>query len=243
MSTVEEVLRALYRLQQIDLELDELDEGSGDLPSEVEELKQRIDGIDSSISEEESKLHELRRGRNSSTTEMDDLRERVRMLNERLRTVRNNKEYEATTNDIAAAEADLQSRERGMSSLDTDEAQLMRRIEALGRQRDELVAEVEEKTGTLKMLHETHADEITELKGAREEVLSQIGGDLLKKYQHIRTAYNDAVVKVRKGACSGCYRAITPQTIVEMRRNEQIFNCEHCGRILVDEETVASVSV
>jgi predicted nucleic acid-binding Zn-ribbon protein len=240
---VEEVLRALYRLQQIDLELDELNEGSADLPGEVQELEQRIKSIEGSIASEEGRLHDLRRGRNDSKAGIEALRERVRHLNEQLRTVRNNREYEATTHDIAAAEAELQTTERSMMGLDGEEANIMRGIETLKGQKEEAATELEEKTGTLKMLHETHADEINELRTARETVVAQLNDELLRKYEHIRTAYSDAVVKVRKGACAGCYRSITPQTIIEMRRNEQMFICEHCGRILVDEETVASVGV
>ena len=240
---MEEVLRALYRLQQIDLELDDLNEGSADLPAEVQELEKRITTLQSSIEAEEQRLHDLRRGRNESKAGIEAQRERIRELNERLRTVRNNREYEATTNDIAAAEAEIQGTERGMMSLDGEEASIMRGIETLKNQKEEAATELEEKSGTMKLLHETHADEIGELRSAREEVVAQIGPELLTKYEHIRTAYNDAVVKVRKGACAGCYRAITPQTIIEMRRNESMFICEHCGRIIVDEELVASVGV
>lgn len=240
---MEEVLRALYRLQQIDLELDELNEGSADLPGEVQELEQRIVTLQSSIEAEEQRLHDLRRGRNDSKATIETMRERIRELNERLRTVRNNREYEATTHDIAAAEAELQGTERSMMGLDGEEANIMRGIETLKGQKEDASTELEEKSGTMKMLHETHADEINELRTTRESLVGQLDEELLRKYDHIRTAYSDAVVKVRKGACAGCYRAITPQTIIEMRRNEQMFICEHCGRILVDEETVASVSV
>lgn len=240
---MEEVLRALYRLQQIDLELDELNEGSADLPGEVQELEQRIVTLQTTIEAEEQRLHDLRRGRNDSKATIETMRERIRDLNERLRTVRNNREYEATTHDIAAAEAELQGTERSMMGLDGEEANIMRGIETLKGQKEEASTELEEKSGTMKMLHETHSDEINELKATRVSLVAQLDAELLRKYEHIRTAYSDAVVKVRKGACAGCYRAITPQTIIEMRRNDQMFICEHCGRIIVDEETVASVGV
>ena len=42
---MEEVLRALYKLQQIDLELDELNEGGGDLPSEVDALQREYEAM------------------------------------------------------------------------------------------------------------------------------------------------------------------------------------------------------
>jgi predicted nucleic acid-binding Zn-ribbon protein len=240
---VEEILRALYRLQQIDLELDELNEGSGDLPTEVEALKRRIDDLSASIGTEEEKLRELRDSRAGSNNATQELRERVKMLNERLRTVRNNKEYEATTNDIASAEVELQTMERSMTTYNTQEAMLIRDIEGLSRQREELTKEMEEKADALNTIRDTHADEVTELHTARESVAAQLSPELIKRYDKIRSAYGDAVVKVRKGACSGCYRAIPPQTLVEMRRLEQLFTCENCGRIIVDEEIASSVTV
>lgn len=240
---MEEILRALYRLQQIDLELDELDEGGGDLPTEVDALQRKIDDLTASINVEEEKLRELRDSRAGSNNATLELRERVKMLNERLRTVRNNKEYEATTNDIASAEVELQTMERSMTTYNTQEAMLIRDIEGLSRQREELVKEMEEKSDALNTIRDTHADEVSELRAAREAAAALINPDLMKRYNHIRTAYGDAVVKVRKGACSGCYRAIPPQTLVEMRRLEQLFVCENCGRIMVDEEIAASVTV
>jgi predicted nucleic acid-binding Zn-ribbon protein len=233
---VEEALRALYRLQQIDLELDELDDSSGELPIEVEGLRRKIDALSAAIEAEETKHKDLKQSRIVAVGALEDQRERLRNLNERLRTVRNNKEYEATTAEIETAEGEIQAKERGMVTLDAQEAIIIRDTEELSRQREELVREVDEKSGTLATIRETHADEVTELKNAREAVEKEVTPELMKRYKHIRTAYPDAVVRVRKGACSGCYRAIPPQMIVEMRRYEQLFICEHCGRILVDEE-------
>lgn len=239
---MEEVLRALYRLQQIDLELDELNDGGGDLPTEVEQLQKRVDELSAAMGVEEDKLRALRESRAGSNNAINELRERVKMLNERLRTVRNNKEYEATTSDIAIAEEELQTMERSTTTVNTQEAMLIRDIEGINRQREEVVKELEEKNDTLTTIRDTHADEINALRSARQEALSQLAADQIKRYNHIRTAHADAVVKSRKGACSGCYRAIPPQTLVEMRRSEQLFTCEHCGRIIVDEEIAASVT-
>ncbi len=240
---MEEELRALYRLQRIDLELDELNEGGGDLPSEIETLEQRASDLATLVTTEETKLRELRESRQGSTDTVSELRERLRNLNERLRTVRNNKEYEATTNEISAAEQELLTLERSMTTHNTIEANLIRGIETYTKQREESARELEEKTETLSTIHSTHADEIGELHKAKGGTLGHITEDLLKRYEHIRTAHHDAVVKVRKGACSGCYRALPPQMIVEMRRLERLFTCENCGRIVIDEEVADSVTL
>lgn len=240
---MEEILRALYKLQQIDLELDELDDSGGELPVEVEGLRRKIDALSAAVESEESKLKELKQTRAAANDALNDLRERLRNLNERLRTVRNNKEYEATTHEIEAAEGDILAKERSMVTLDSQEALIIRDMEELTRQRDEIARDVDEKSGTLATIRETHADEVTELRNSREAVEKEVSPELLKRYKHIRTAYPDAVVRIRKGACSGCYRAIPPQMIVELRRYEQLFICEHCGRMLVDEEITSVPTV
>ncbi len=240
---MEAVLRALYKLQKIDLELDDLDADSGDLPSELEAHNKRAKELIASIEEKETALSALRKQRSDAKVEIQEIQDRARDLNERLRAVRNNKEYDATTGEIESAEQRLQELQGGMRSLDDDEADLMKSIQVLETSRDEIQKDITEKTETLTSLQETNADEIKELRSAKEEVLQDIPAELLDRYKHIRTAFGDAVVKVRKDACAGCFRAITPQTLVEMRKNERLFDCEHCGRLLIPEEIAETVSV
>jgi len=240
---VEEELRSLYRLQQIDLELDELNEGGGDITAEIAQLKVRQSDLTTLIDREESKLRDARADRADSNETLTNLRERLRTLNERLKTVRNNKEYEATTTEISAAEHEIATLERTAVTSNTIEANLIREIELLGKQRDEVDGELHIKSETLATIQATHADEVALLRQARVEAVEGITTEVMSRYNYIRSAHPDAVVRVRKGACSGCYRALPPQMQVEMRRLERLFTCEHCGRIVVDEEVAASVSV
>jgi len=231
-----EELRALYRLQTIDLELDELNEGGGDLPGEIEALTRRIADIESVSAKEAEKLAQVRSARNLANGQIADMRLRLKDLNERLRTVRNNREYEATTADIASNEDQLGQLERSITTFDQQEANSIRQQESLRTERSEIETALNEKKETLDAIHNTNADEVNELVTARQEALGSVSEELLQQYNHIRRAHPDAVVKARRGACSGCYRAIPPQTLVEMRRSERIFHCEHCGRIIVDED-------
>lgn len=240
---MEQTLRSLYKIQQIDLELDELAAGSGDLPSEIESLEQKLAEIDSAIAASDTALVELRGSRSEGKIELEELRGRSHELNERLRSVRNNKEYDATTNDIASAEQRLGDLTSTMSALDSKEADLLKEKDTLEKQRNEVSDLHSDKKETLESIQSANADELEQLESMRKETVSDIPDDLLEEYTTIRQRYEEAVVGTRKGACAGCYRAITPQTLVELRRNEELFHCEHCGRIIVDEELAGSVEV
>lgn len=240
---MEQTIRALYRLQQIDLELDDLEAGSGDLPGEITQLESRLAELISQMADYESQLSIVRQERNEGNLELQQLRSRTLELNERLRNVRNNKEYDATTTEIESAEQRTQDLNSALASLDHREAEAMRGRQTVEKGIEETKKLLDDKKETLDSILESSSDEVVELRDQRQNTVKDIPGELLERYTYVRTAHNDAVVKVRKGACSGCYRAITPQTLVEMRRNEQVFFCEHCGRILVDEEIADSVEV
>lgn len=240
---MEEELRALYRLQQIDLELDELNDGGTDLAQEIEILERKRADLNTLYAAEERKLKDIRTARAGEITTTADLRERLRTLNERLRTVRNNKEYEATTNEISANEQEIAAHERAAVTGNTIEANAIRELESFSKQRDEVARELEERRETLAIIESTHADEIRGLRDGRMEAIALVTDDVMKRYDFIRSAHHDAVVRVRKGACSGCYRALPPQMLVEMRRLERLFTCEHCGRIVIDEEVASSITV
>jgi predicted nucleic acid-binding Zn-ribbon protein len=49
-----------------------------------------------------------------------------------------------------------------------------------------------------------------------------------------------AVVPVERDACGGCFNKIPPQKQLDIRMNKKILVCEHCGRIMVDPNLIAS---
>jgi predicted nucleic acid-binding Zn-ribbon protein len=44
------------------------------------------------------------------------------------------------------------------------------------------------------------------------------------------------VVTIQRDSCSGCFNQIPPQRQSDIRQRKKIIVCEHCGRILVDEQ-------
>ena len=64
---------------------------------------------------------------------------------------------------------------------------------------------------------------------------------LLKVYNKLRGTYRNglAVVSIERNSCSGCHNKIPPQLQSEIRQRKKLIICEHCGRILVDEEIAA----
>ena len=75
----------------------------------------------------------------------------------------------------------------------------------------------------------------------RDEVRPRVPAAMLSRYDRLVGARDGiAVAEVRKSACGGCFRGLTPHALQELRRGEAIMNCEACGRILVYTEENAA---
>ena len=60
-------------------------------------------------------------------------------------------------------------------------------------------------------------------------------------YSRIRNAEEGrAIVSVKRMSCGGCFNRVTPQRVLELRKNAAMIACERCGRILVSDESVES---
>ena len=100
---------------------------------------------------------------------------------------------------------------------------------------EELQKELNEKQKSLDIIVKQHEEKELQLRHERDKIVVRLKKPVLGNYQRIMDAKTDhiAVVPVVRGACGGCFNAIPPQTVVEIRKMNKIIKCEGCGRILV----------
>jgi predicted nucleic acid-binding Zn-ribbon protein len=79
-----------------------------------------------------------------------------------------------------------------------------------------------------------------ELNVQAEKAQETIEERLLVAYNRLRNNAKNglAVVTIDRDSCSGCFNQIPPQRQADIRQRKKIIVCEHCGRILVDEQMV-----
>ena len=68
-----------------------------------------------------------------------------------------------------------------------------------------------------------------------ERVASTIPEAPLGLYERVAGLRGTGVAEARDGVCQACHVKMRPQPWVELRQNEQLFQCEACSRILFYE--------
>ncbi|MCH9008251.1 hypothetical protein IIA29_09645 [candidate division KSB1 bacterium] len=70
------------------------------------------------------------------------------------------------------------------------------------------------------------------LEKAQQELTLKIDKPLLFNYEKLKKRYKRAIVPVKDDVCLGCFMRVPTQLITRGRSDQQVINCEGCGRIL-----------
>ena len=239
--TVEQKLQALWSLQAIHSKIDKIRQVRGELPIEVADLEDEIAGLETRLEKIRVDLDDLEDSIVKRKNMIKDAQAAIKKYEGQLNEVKNNREYDAISKEIEIQGLEIQVCEKRIKEA---EFEIKNKTEAYEKSQGNLdyaKGELEIKKQELNTISsETQIEEETLLKKA--EVASQSNEErLLKVYNKLRGSFRNglAVVSIERDSCSGCHNKIPPQLQSEIRQRKKLIICEHCGRILVDEEIAA----
>ena len=234
--TVEEKLRALYDLQLIDSKIDELQNTRGELPLEVSDLEDEVEGLKKRHVKFKEELDALQAGIAEKKAKIEEAKALIKKYSTQQKNVRNNREYTSISKEIEFQELEVQLAEKRIKEgkvLVDQKKEAIKQVDERKAQRDAHLKQKKAELGSV--LAETEKEEAF-LREKAEEYAAKIEERLLKAYQRIRESVVNrlAVVPIQRGASGGSFFTIPPQVQVEIASRKKIITDEHSGRILVD---------
>ena len=243
-STVEQKLKSIYELQMIHTQVDKIRTIRGELPMEVRDLEDEVEGLETRINKLKEELDELNHSIVARKTNIKDSLAQIKKYEVQLENVKNNREYEALTKEIEIQGLDIQVSEKKMKEASFDIKIKEEMVETssahIEERKKDLIIKKEELEG---IIAETQKDEDALLEKAGKAEIG-IEDRLLGAYTKLRSNVKNglAVVTIERDSCSGCFNKIPPQRQADIRQRKKIIVCEHCGRILVDEALVQELA-
>ena len=235
--TVEQKLRALYDLQLIDSRIDKIRDIRGELPLEVRDLEDEIEGLNKRIEKLDINLKEFDDQISAKKNLIEEAKVLIKKYTEQQKNVRNNREFDSLTKETEYQDLEIQLAEKNINEF---KAQIELKNEAV----DEVKSKLGEKTDHLKhkkkelntILKETQKEEDMLLKKS-DDYKELIEERLLFAYGKIRNNVKNglAIVPIERGAAGGSFFTIPPQVQMEIAARKKIITDEHSGRILIDE--------
>ena len=236
--TVEDKLKALYELQQVDSKIDELRILTGELPQEVKDMSDELEGLKTRRQNFENDIKEGETQIADHNVRIANAQAAIARYKEQQNNVRNNREFDNLSKEIEYQELDIELSQKKIRQYTAEVEQKQQEKIKTAEQIEDKTMDLNQKRGEL--------DAIMAETKAETEALILRAGDLEKKiesrlldaFKRIRkNARNGlAVVKVERDSCGGCHSKIPAQKQLDIRQRKKIIVCEFCGRILVDPD-------
>ncbi len=236
--SVEEKLVAVLTLQKIDSKIDEIKTLKGELPMEVKDLEDEIEGLQTRINNIDAEIDSINKFIEAKTEGKKEAQALIKKYEKQQDNVKNNREFEAINKEIEMQELEVKLNEKHIKDAQYE----LRDRQAARVSTEEKMNQVQEalqikKAELEKIISETEKEE-SQLAGRSEEAKERVDARLLTAYERIRTSYKNglAVVPIMRDSCGGCFNIIPPQRQSEIRQRKKIIVCEHCGRVVVDTD-------
>ncbi|MGI6242968.1 MAG: zinc ribbon domain-containing protein [Prevotella sp.] len=236
--SVEEKLSTLYKLQTTLSAIDEKRALRGELPLEVQDLEDEIEGLTTRFNKIENDIEDFRSAIAQKRNEIEVAQTSVERYKAQLDDVRNNREY-----DTLSKEIEFQSLEIELCNKKIKEAtvKVAERQEDLAKTQEvisERQKDLDHKREELSEIMQETREEEERLKSEAKELETKIEPRLLDSFKRIRKGARNGLglVYVQRDACGGCFNKIPPQRQLDIKMHKKIIVCEYCGRILIDPE-------
>ena len=236
--TVEKKLRALYDLQLIDSRIDEIISLRGELPLEVKDLENKIKELKTKSDKMNAIVEENKKQILEQKQIIENAKELHKKYEEKLKNVRNNREYNSIVKEQEYQDLESQLAEKKINEYKSNIEQKELSLEEINLKIEERSKHLDSKKNELDtILKETNKEEdLLQKKSAEFE--KDIEENLISSYKKIRSSVKNglAIVSIERGASGGSYFSIPPQIQLEIASRNKIIRDEHSGRILVDAE-------
>ncbi|MFZ0484675.1 MAG: C4-type zinc ribbon domain-containing protein [Desulfobacterales bacterium] len=234
---MKEQIKVLVKLQHLDAESIRIKSTLNDVSKKLKHLDSSLEEIEQTIKDQESVLDGLKKQYRDYESDVKLNLAKINKSQEKLRSVKTNKEYQSLLKEIEDVKSKNSSIEDIMiECLDRiDEAE-----EIIATKKDEYLQLSDHiKSEKQSIEHDAEIDKkmLDELDMDRKNVSGLIDSQLFKKYLVIKEQQEGlAVVPVKDAVCHGCNVNLPPQLYNELFRYDSLKFCPNCHRIIYLKE-------
>jgi hypothetical protein len=203
------------------------------MPALQQALEARIAARSAAVAAVKERIGTGKTSRAETEKEVAGVQTRLSKYKGQLTEVKTNKEYTALLKEIATAEQDVRKHEdrllERMEEAEVLAAELKTAEAALKAEQ----AEVAREQAVLDAERSELDKELSRVTEARAAVTAQLSKETLMLFERVAHGRRGiAVAEARDGLCTVCHVRLRPQMFNDVRRNDGIYQCGSCTRIL-----------
>ncbi len=238
-----EQLRILVGLQEIDSSLLVVAEQIDSLPDKLEQYKAPLKEVTDLLQKTKTQSEVLTKKKKDKDLQLDEFQDKIDKLKSRSADVKTNKEYDANLKEI-------ETFEKNRYKIEDEVLVMMEDIETFVNTLKEEEARVKEAEKAFKQ-EEAKIDEekkklfseIETTKAKRAAYIDKLDKSTYDRYMKLLKKLGGlAVVEVKNEICLGCNTNIPPQLYSDIVKGEDVCTCFFCSRLLYHKEDAPNSS-
>jgi len=226
-------LDVLMELQDIDMEGGKIRTSLESLPGKHTALETELSELEEAKNQKEAYVSELKKEYRANEADLQLKQDQIRKSNEKLVSVKTNKEYQAILKEIEdLKKMNAQIEDNMLKNLELMEEE-EKNFAAQQAEFEQTQAQIKEEKAAIDLQSEEEGKALANLEKSWSEMAEKVKPELLKRFNAIRGEVRGAaVVTVNDAVCKGCYMNIPPQMYNELQRCDTLTFCPHCHRII-----------
>ena len=224
--------KTLYDLQQIDLDIQKEQDTLDDIKQQLGESESFVQAR-AALQAEKKHLSETEKQQRDLEYEVEDLRNSIKKLNDKLYGGRekNPKELVSLEKELSIFKTKLRQKEDDLLDLMAEIESVQDKIKTNGLKLEKIEDEWQREQKDLTQKQAELKRRLSELNRQRTVVASDVASQTLELYEVIRSRKGQAVAKIEQGRCQGCRLNLAVNELQRARAGDLI-QCSSCGRIL-----------
>lgn len=223
----------LVTLQEVEIETASVQAQLAGFPRQLGELDARVKVSAEAMSRAVGCMTEIQQAYRSQETEAKVIQSRIVKSEEKLRSVKTNKEYQSSLKEIEDLKTALSAIEDRMIACLDEMDQVKLLIAAQEDERERLTRDIEAQKGQICQNALAAQKQLDRLNDERAKIIAVIAPDLLKTYETVKqNSGGVAIAVVRNAVCLGCHLNLPPQMFHDLLHFDKLLVCPHCERLI-----------
>jgi predicted nucleic acid-binding Zn-ribbon protein len=224
----------LVKVQQIEIETGKLKAYLEKVPSRISSLERELEEFIRSVEGDEAEIEEFNKQYRALEADVQLNLSKIQKSQEKLRSVKTNKEYQSSLKEIDNIKAINSKLEDEMleylEKIETAEKAIKDRKQHY----TEIVDESNREKESIERDAEQRQENLVDLEARRVAVATELGAGILEVFKQVKAKQANlvAIVAVQDAVCQGCNMNIPPQVYNELQRCNSLRYCPSCFRII-----------
>ncbi len=233
-AVTKEQIETLAKIQLIEIEAGKLKLYLNGVPAQISRIDRHLEEFIQGVDSDQAAIEEFNKQYRALEADLQQNISKIEKSQEKLRSVKTNKEYQSSLKEID----DIKS---ANSSLEDEMLELLDKIEKAEKtlndrkqNYDEIVDESNQEKDAIQRDAQKREEKLVELESDRVATAAELDAGLLEVFNRVKAKQIDrvAIVAVRNAVCLGCNMNIPPQIYNELQRCDSLKYCPSCERII-----------